>query len=125
MTALDSSSLGKATAEATASQLPPIALSPEQWEIVSEILRHHLPGREVWAYGSRARRTRLKKFSDLDLAVERPPLPLSTLSALAEAFDESPLPFKVDIVDAASLEPEFHHRIEADKVVLLSSVPSA
>jgi uncharacterized protein len=113
MTALDSSSLGR--------RMPPIALSPEEWEIVSEILRSHLPGREVWAYGSRARRTRLKKYSDLDLAIEGPPLSLSTLSALAEAFDESSLPFKVDVVDAASLDPEFHRRIEADKVGLLSA----
>ena len=61
------------------------------------------------------------KYSDLDLAVDGPPLSLSTLSALAEDFDESSLPFKVDIVDAASLDPEFHRRIEADKIVLLSS----
>jgi len=59
------------------------------------------------------------------LAIEGPPLSIFTLSALAEAFDESSLPFKVDIVDAASLEPEFHRRIEADKVVLLPSGTNA
>jgi predicted nucleotidyltransferase len=115
------SSSSNATAELRTWPVPPIALSLEEWEIVSAILRRHLPGREVWAYGSRARGTRLKKYSDLDLAIEGPPLSLSTLSALAEAFDESSLAFKVDIVDAASLEPEFRHRIEADKVVLSSS----
>jgi type I restriction enzyme S subunit len=103
-----------------ASELPPVALSPAEWKIVLEILSTHLPGREVWAYGSRARGTRLKKHSDLDLAVEGPPLSFAARSDLAEAFEESDLPFKVDIVEAASLDPDFRTRIEADKVILPS-----
>jgi predicted nucleotidyltransferase len=105
--------------------MPAVALSPAELEIVFGILRRHVPGRQVWAYGSRARRNRLKKYSDLDLAIDGPPLSISTLGALAEAFDESSLPFKVDIIDAASLEPEFHHKIEADRVVLLTSESGA
>jgi type I restriction enzyme S subunit len=97
---------------------PRVALSPAEWEIVSGILSRHLPGRQIWAYGSRARGTRLKKYSDLDLAIEGPPLSLAARSDLAEAFDESDLPFKVDIVEAESLEPEFRRRIESDKVLL-------
>ena len=45
-----------------------IELSAEQLEIVQDILRQHVPEREVWAFGSRAKHT-AKKFSDLDLAV--------------------------------------------------------
>ena len=103
-----------------ASQLPPVALSPAEWKIVLEILSTHLPGREVWAYGSRARGTRLKRFSDLDLAVEGPPLSFAVRSDLAGAFDESNLPFKVDITEAASLDLGFRARIETDKVILTS-----
>src|SRR5277367_3009888 len=106
------SSSSNAATERLASPQPAVTLSPKEWEIVSGILRNHAPGREVWAYGSRARGTRLKKYSDLDLAIEGPPLSISALAALAEAFDESSLPFKVDLVDAASLDPEFHHKIE-------------
>lgn len=83
----------------TISPMPQIALLPEEWAIVSEILGRHLPGREVWAYGSRATARLLKKYSDLDLAIEGPPLSLPERSALVEAFDESALPFKVDIVE--------------------------
>ena len=101
-----------------AREMPRVALSLAEWEIVFGILSKHLPGREVWAYGSRARGTRLKKYSDLDLAIEGPPLSLAARSDLAEAFDESDLPFTVDFVEAEMLEPEFRRRIEADKVPL-------
>jgi len=114
-----SNAAADSASQTTGTKVPPVSLSLEEWMIVSKILRHHVPGREVWAYGSRARGTRLKKYSDLDLAVEGPPLPGLTLSKMADAFDESSLPFKVDIVEAGSLDPEFRKRIEADRVVLL------
>jgi type I restriction enzyme S subunit len=101
-----------------ASETPPVAISRVEWKIVADILRQHLAGREIWADGSRARRTRLKKYSDLDLAVEGPPLSFAVRSDLTEAFEESDLPFKVDIVETESLDPEFRRRIEADKVIL-------
>ena len=46
---------------------PDIDISPGQWDIVHDILQRHVPGHEVWAFGSRARR-RAKPYSDLDLA---------------------------------------------------------
>jgi uncharacterized protein len=106
--------------EAARETVPPVALSATELNIVIEILRRHVRGRAIWSYGSRARGTRLKKYSDLDLAIEGPPLGRA-LSQLAEAFDESALPFKVDIVEAISLDPEFLKRIEADKVILLAA----
>lgn len=101
--------------------MPRVALSHAEWEIVSEILRRRLPGREIWVYGSRARGVRVKKYSDLDLAIEGPPLSLEARSDLAEAFDNSDLPFKVDIIEVESLEPEFRQRVEVDKVILSTS----
>jgi type I restriction enzyme S subunit len=97
---------------------PGIAISPEQWEIVRRILRCHVPEREVWAFGSRAKGT-AKPFSDLDLAIlGSQPLTLSTLADLAGDFSESDLPFKVDIVDWATTAESFRKVIEAERVVL-------
>ena len=82
---------------------PPTGLlvTTAEWQIVQAILLRHVPGREVWAFGSRVGAkagARVKKFSDLDLAVRGDePLPLGTLAALAEAFTESDLTYKVDI----------------------------
>jgi len=68
---------------------PPTGLfvTAAEWQIVQAILLRHVPGREVWAFGSRVVAnggSRVKKFSDLDLAVKGgQSLPLSTQAALA------------------------------------------
>ena len=57
--------------------------------------------------------------SDLDLAIiTNQPLPLAVGAALAEAFSESDLPYKVDIVDWAALSEPFRRIIERHKVVV-------
>lgn len=99
-------------------EAPPIDVRPEHWEIVRRILRRHVPAHEVWAFGSRATGT-AKPYSDLDLAVigDRP-LPLAVSAALAEAFSQSDLPWKVDIVDWATTDAPFRRIIEEGRVVV-------
>ena len=76
------------------------------------VLRQHVPNREVLAFGSRATWT-AKNYSDLDLAIlGDEQLPLDVSSALAEAFSESDLPFKVDLVDWARIDNEFREIIQ-------------
>ena len=97
---------------------PAIDIAPDHWRIVQTILRRHVPQFPVWAFGSRAQ-WRAKPYSDLDLAIiADAPLSLATCGALAEAFSESDLPWRVDIVDWASTSDEFRKIIERDKVVL-------
>ena len=48
----------------------PLDLEPRHFAMVLDILRRRVPERSVWAYGSRATGRHLKRFSDLDLAVE-------------------------------------------------------
>jgi predicted nucleotidyltransferase len=97
---------------------PPIALEPPEWDQLLSILRTHLAGRKVWAFGSRATGQRVKRFSDLDLAIEGPELSLRESALLAEAFDESRLPFKVDVVQLAAITPEFRTRIQPSLVLI-------
>lgn len=100
---------------------PLIDLSPDNWCIVRDILQQHVPTRDVWAFGSRAKWT-AKEYSDLDLAIMgSDPLDLGTLASLREAFQESDLPFKVDLVDWATTSPSFQAIIEQDKVVVKMS----
>lgn len=97
---------------------PALDLRPGEWEIVRDLLRRHVPGREVWAFGSRVKGT-AKPYSDLDLAIlGDQPLPLSARSDLAEAFTESDLPFKVDLVDWATTSARFRTVIEGERVVV-------
>lgn len=100
------------------STLPDIAISPEQWKIVSAILDRHVADETVWAFGSRATRT-AKPYSDLDLAIiGESALPLSLLAAMEHDFTESDLPFKVDLVDWATTSAPFRGIIESHRVVL-------
>lgn len=99
-------------------ETPLIDIRPDHWEIVQRILQEHVPNLEVWAFGSRAK-WNAKAFSDLDLAIiTDEPLPIDTSAALNEAFSESDLPWKVDVVDWASISKEFKDIIEQDKVVV-------
>jgi type I restriction enzyme, S subunit len=87
-------------------------------QIVQAILKKHVPEHEVWAFGSRAKWV-AKEYSDLDLCiVSEKPISFTTLGLLAEAFDESDLPYKVDVVDWATTSKSFRKIIEKDKVVV-------
>jgi len=92
-------------------QTPSIDMRPEHFAIVRDILRRYVPDREVWAFGSRAR-GKAKPYSDLDLAIiGEAPLSLDVSANLAEALSESDLPYKVDIVDWATIDDSFREII--------------
>lgn len=95
---------------------PLIDISTENWQIVRDILQRYVPDREVWAFGSRVKWT-AKEFSDLDIAIiGDKPLSIALTADLREAFQESALPFKVDIVDWANITPSFRQVIQAAKI---------
>jgi predicted nucleotidyltransferase len=88
-------------------------IEPHELQIVRRILRDCITERNVWVFGSRATGVRLKRFSDLDLAIEGR-LSLPERARLADEFDESPLPFKVDVVELDEVDTDFRRRIERD-----------
>ena len=101
-----------------ASAAPPIELGEPDWAIVQRLLLSHLANCQVWAFGSRARKT-AKPYSDLDLAVLAPhALSLEELARINDAFDSSDLTIKVDVVDLRSVSAAFRALIERDKVLL-------
>ena len=100
---------------------PELILNPAELTIVKEILTRLLPDREVRAFGSRVN-GRPKKFSDLDLAITgSEPIPLSTMANLRDAFTNSDLPYKVDIVDLATTTPDFRLIIQESCSVVQNS----
>jgi predicted nucleotidyltransferase len=104
--------------------MPPIAVAPREWEQLTAILRSHLPGCRVWAFGSRATGQRVKRFSDLDLAIDGEMLASTEAAFLAEALDKPALPFKVDLVELSALAPDFRARIEPDLVLVQEDASS-
>jgi uncharacterized protein len=88
-----------------------IELEANFLKIVKEILRKHVPNRQVVVFGSRVK-SKAKQFSDLDLCIMgTEPLASETLDNLREAFAESDLPIRVDLVEWASIGPEFREII--------------
>jgi len=85
---------------------------------VQNILKEHVPECEVWVFGSRAGGS-AKPFSDLDLALISPSgVSIRQLALLDAAFEDSDLPFRVDIVDWKSLNPSFRERIARNRAVI-------
>ena len=97
----------------------PIDIRPCDLDIVKNILRKNLaPDTRVWVFGSRAT-WKTKRSSDLDLAIDAGrKLSKQENMNLANEFDESDLPYKVDIVDMRNLSETFKKIVERDRVEL-------
>lgn len=94
---------------------------PEEYrQRVVSILSRHVPGVEVWAYGSRVDGTN-HDASDLDLVLRAPgltPMSVNAMSRLIDAFEESDLPIIVDIHDWARLPDAYHEEIRRNHYIL-------
>ena len=90
---------------------------PRYYKNLLETLAAYANGRTIWAFGSRATGKYLWRYSDLDLAVEGR-LAREERSALTEAFEESLLPVKVDLVELDMVDAEFAERIRRDFVLV-------
>ena len=65
----------------------------------------------VYLFGSWARRE-AASYSDIDIAVDWPhPLPQGFLSQLRERFEESTIPYRVEVVDLRRTDPAFRQRV--------------
>ena len=97
----------------------PVDIRPDHLEIVQDILRERLPaGFQVWVFGSRAKWTSTDA-SDLDLAVAGPSrLDYRVMAGLEVAFEESNLPYSVDVVDLNAVNQEFKRIVEAQRIPL-------
>ena len=98
-------------------ELTGIDLRADEHKKVVRLLQHHLPDTEVWAYGSRVKGT-ARPASDLDLVAFASAGQKEAVSRLREAFDESPLPFRVDLFVWDKVPEEFRKNIEEARVVV-------
>ncbi len=91
--------------------------------LVRQLLARHVPDVHVWAFGSRVQGN-MKPHSDLDLAlVSEQALPVDSLARLSLAFEESNLPFRVDLVEYATVTPAFRAIIEGNHEVIQTGRP--
>lgn len=98
-----------------------LTIRPHDLIIVHKILSKHIPSTaQVWAFGSRVKGT-ARPYSDLDLTIDlhHQPLAYELLVALRDDFEESDLPFKVDIVDWNTIDDKFRSIIHHDRELIL------
>lgn len=91
-----------------------IHIEAQHWEIIKDILGDNIHHFE--AFGSRTKGNS-RPLSDLDLAYDGT-LPDNEIAQIMNAFDDSILPFKVDIVNLRQCSPEFKALILKDRVPL-------
>ncbi|MDQ7090939.1 MAG: restriction endonuclease subunit S [Methylococcales bacterium] len=103
-------------------------VTPKELVIVRDILAKYLQEDcTVWIFGSRAK-SRSLVGSDLDLAIEcDAKIELKLLTALKIAFEDSRLPYRVDVVDMKAVKPYFKEIIDKERVLFplnhLNKVP--
>lgn len=91
-----------------------IDIKEKHLNIIKEILKKY--SYRFYVYGSRTKK-KARKNSDLDLCYKEK-IPGRIISNIEEQFEESDLPFKVDIVSWENMNPGFQKLIEKDLVVL-------
>ena len=94
-----------------------IDITPAHRKTILALLRQYLPGVLVWAYGSRVKWTS-RPASDLDLVAFSKPEQSRQVAALEEAFEESSLPFRIDLHVWDEVPERFRSNIEKEFVVL-------
>jgi uncharacterized protein len=91
-----------------------VILEKHHKDIVKSVLAKY--SHDFFVFGSRAKGT-AKTFSDLDLCCFDK-ISLSELAHLSEDFEESNLPFKVDIIDWEACSETFKQSIVGDLISL-------
>ena len=95
-----------------------IDITTEDRKTVLALLQRLLPGTAAWVYGSRVKWTS-RPQSDLDLVVFATTEQRRQVGDLREAFEESNLPFRVDLFVWDAVPEQFREHIKRDHVVLV------
>jgi type I restriction enzyme S subunit len=95
-------------------------IEPHEMEYTLSILARFIPDREVRAFGSRVN-DKATRFSDLDLIIMgEDRLLYDTIADIRDAFEESDLPFKVDILEWSAINDNFRQIIDQRYIVIQS-----
>ena len=96
-----------------------IDITVKEKQVILGLLSKYIPGVEVWVYGSRVKFTSVPS-SDLDMVIFTKQDQRNQVSDLKEAFEESDLPFRVDLFVWDDVPERFHKNIKENHIVLQS-----
>ena len=86
---------------------------------ILNILKNNFSGTKFYIFGSRAKGT-YKEYSDIDIAVDLNNKKLDTdiLGRILIKFQDSTLPYEVDVIDLNSIDEKFKNLIQDSLVEL-------
>ena len=98
-----------------------ISVSSKEFEIIKNILNSYIKKGKVYAFGSRYKNNN-RKFSDFDIAIDMgEKLSFEFLNILKDAFEESDLPYRVDIIDYNNISDKFKKIIDGGNEIIYNA----
>lgn len=87
-------------------------ITAQELKTIKKILKKHIPSSaEFYIFGSRADNS-ARANSDLDLLIkDKIQIPGHIMEYLKEEFEESNIPFKVDVIDSHRISEDFRKKI--------------
>ena len=95
-----------------------IGVTPDEWNILKDILKPYQRNFRFACYGSRVKGG-FEKTSDLDILIcGKEPISFETLEEIKQKCDDSRLPYIVSFCDVHKIDTDFYKLIEKDLVFL-------
>lgn len=92
-----------------------IDLEQKYIDFIKETVSNHLKDYKLYLFGSRVK-NKAKKYSDIDIAIDSAEFTPEKKSQLEFIFEDSTIPYEVDIVDLNKITEKFKELITADLV---------
>ncbi len=86
-------------------------------EFIKKVLSKYLKTYKVYLFGSRAKGNN-RKYSDIDLAVKSDELTSYIKSQIEAEFENSTIPYEVDVVDLNTVSKDFLNLIKDSMIEL-------
>lgn len=90
-----------------------IDLDEKYIDFIKEKISKHLKSCTIYIFGSRAKNT-AKKYSDIDIALDCKDLYENILLKIKNEFENSTLPYEVDVIDLNNISEKFKKNIIND-----------
>ncbi|MGN0031775.1 MAG: nucleotidyltransferase family protein [Candidatus Gastranaerophilaceae bacterium] len=90
-----------------------IDLEEKYINFVRETVKKYLQDCKIYIFGSRVKNT-AKKYSDIDIALKSDCLNEKILLKIKNEFEDSTLPYEVDLIDLNTISEKFKAQITND-----------
>ncbi len=95
-----------------------IDLEPKYVEFIKKTVGNELSDYKLYMFGSRVK-NKAKKYSDIDLAIDSQELTDKIKSKLEYIFEDSTIPYEIDIIDLNKVNDSFKSLIQDDLIEIV------